>query len=282
MECGLVTGDGEVVWSRRLPTAGGADAESLFAQVVELVDAAVAEVAGRSLTAVGVGCGGPMADGLVSPLNIPGWRRFPLAARLRQLPEIAPLGLPVALDNDAKALALGEAWLGKGRGEPGFVAMVVSTGIGGGLVVDGRLIDGAAGNAGHIGHVVVEPGGRPCACGARGCLEAEASGTAIEAITGAPASQAPPEVRERSAELVGVAVASVVNLLDIPLALVGGSVALGYGPSYFAAAQRALAEHARLDFSRGARIEPVGLGAAAGLVGAAAVGWRAAGLECPR
>ena len=128
--------------------------------------------------------------------------------------------------------------------------MVVSTGIGGGIVLDGRLLDGADGNAGHVGHVIVEPDGRLCGCGAHGCAEAEASGTAILAITGRPPKEAPPEVVERSGRLVGRAVASVANLLDLPLAVASGSVALGFGAPFFAAAQAELDRSCRLDFSR--------------------------------
>jgi glucokinase len=152
--------------------------------------------------------------------------------------------------------------------------MVVSTGVGGGIVLDGRLLDGAEGNAGHIGHVIVEPGGALCRCGARGCLEAEASGTGILALTGAPAEEATREVIERTGRLVGRAVASVANLLDLRLAVVGGSVALGFGLHFFLAAQRELDACARIEHARGSRIEPVGLGPGAPLVGAAAVGWR--------
>src|SRR5262249_20887176 len=141
--------------------------------------------------AVGVGCGGPMTRGgsAVSPLNIPAWRGFPLRARLAER-----FGLPVYVDNDAKALALGEGWQGAARGRDNYIGMVVSTGIGGGIVLDGRLLDGAAGNAGHIGHITVEPRGHPCACGSRGCLEAEASGTAIARITGGDPRRATPDV----------------------------------------------------------------------------------------
>src|SRR5271166_5651151 len=151
--------------------------------------------------------------------------------------------------------------------------MVVSTGVGGGIVLDGRLLDGASGNAGHIGHVIVEPDGWECACGARGCLEAEASGTAIAAVTGAPAADAPGEVIERTGRLVGRAVATVANLLDRRLALVGGSVALGYGARFFLAAQRELDDRARIEHARGCRIELAGLGEEGPLVGAAAIGW---------
>jgi glucokinase len=208
----------------------------------------------------------------VSPLNIPAWRRFPLRSRLAEA-----TGLPTFVDNDAKALALGEGWRGAAAGERNFIAMVVSTGVGGGIVLDGRLLDGAGGNAGHIGHVIVEPGGRRCECGAQGCLEAEASGTSIAAITGRPAVEAGPEVVERTGRLVGRAVASVANLLDLSLAVAGGSVALGFGEPFFAAAQAELSARARLDFSRQARIVPVGLGPSGPLVGAGAVGWRGVG-----
>ena len=219
----------------------------------------------------GVGCGGPMAPGgeAVSPLNIPAWRDFPLRSRLAEL-----TGLPTHVDNDAKALALGEGWVGAARGVDDYIAIVVSTGVGGGIVLDGRLLDGAGGNAGHIGHVIVEPNGRVCGCGARGCLEAEASGLAIRAATGADPAAAGEDERRRVGTLVGRAVASVANLLDLRLAVVAGSVALGYGETFFAAAQAELAARARISFAQGARIVPAGLGDAGPLVGAAAVGWR--------
>src|SRR5436853_7163438 len=92
---------------------------------------------------------------LVSPLSIAAWRDFPLRARLADA-----TGVPAFVDNDAKALALGEGWQGAAAGERDFIAMVVSTGVGGGIVLDGRLLDGASGNAGHVGHVIVEPEGR--------------------------------------------------------------------------------------------------------------------------
>ena len=213
----------------------------------------------------------------VSPLNIGAWREFPLRKRL--LVELerhdATRGVSLRIDNDAKALALGEGWVGAAKGRRNYLAMVVSTGVGGGIVLGGRLLAGESGNAGHIGHVIVEPDGRPCACGARGCLEAEASGTGIAAATGAPAETASPDVIERTGRLVGRAVGSVANLLDLPLAVVGGSVALGFGVAFFLAAQREVDQVARLVYSRGCRIEVAGLGEDAPLVGAAALGWGA-------
>ena len=202
----------------------------------------------------------------VSPLNIPAWRAFPLRGRLAAL-----TGRPVFVDNDAKALALGEGWVGAAAGRRDYIAMVVSTGVGGGIVCDGRLLDGRNGNAGHIGHITVEPEGVECVCGARGCLEAEASGTAIARITGRPPAEAPPEVVTRTGTLVGRAVASVANLLDLDLAVVAGSVALGYGAPFFAAAQAEIDARCRIEFARGTRIVPGALGPDGPLIGAAAV-----------
>jgi len=254
------------------PTPVGAGAEAVLRAVLDAVD----EVRRGDELACGVGCGGPMAPAgeEVSPLNIGDWRGFPLRRRL-----VEATGLPTAVDNDAKALALGEGWVGAARGQRDFLAMVVSTGVGGGIVLDGRLLDGAAGNAGHIGHLIVEPDGRACACGARGCLEAEISGTSIAARLGRPAAGAPPEERVRAGRLLGRAVGSVVSLLDLRLAVVAGSVALGFGAPFFAAAQAEIDAVARLDFAAGARIAPAGLGDAGPLVGAAAVGWRHLGRD---
>lgn len=270
VEVGVVTPAGEILVRERAPTPA-TDGEALWATLSAMVRRAAA---GLNVVGVGVGCGGPMSrDGeTVSPLNIPGWRHFPLRRRLAEL-----TGLPVGVDNDAKALARAEGRWGAAVGVADYVAMVVSTGVGGGIVLGGVLLDGAAGNAGHIGHVIVEPEGRLCGCGARGCLEAEASGTAIAAITGAAPQDAPREVRARTGVLVGRAVASVANLLDLRLAVVAGSVALGYSGDFFGAAQDEIDRCARLEHSRGTRIVAAGCGADGPLLGAAAVGWDSLG-----
>jgi len=270
---GVVDGDGALLRSATRPTPQGPDGEEVFAALLD----AVAAVEPDGVLACGVGTIGPMTlrGQTVSPLNTPGWRGgFPLLSRLT-----AALPVPVVVDNDAKALAVGEAWRGAGRGAGSFLAMVVSTGVGGGLVVDGRLLDGVQGNAGHVGHVVVVPGGNACGCGGRGCLEAEISGTGIRRRTGRDAREAGPDEVHRAGTLLGQGLASVVNLLDLALVAVGGSVALGFGEPFFAAANAALHETSRLDFTRGVRVVPVGLGAEGPLVGAAALAWRALGVD---
>lgn len=279
LAAGLVDAqDGRILQRAKTPTPRSDDAEVVFGALTGLLDelgpdAGAAEVCG-------IGSGGPMTPGgeALTPVHIPAWQGFPLRHRMEKA-----TGRPVFVDNDAKAVALAEGWVGAAAGVGAYIGMVVSTGIGGGIVLDGRLLDGRAANAGHIGHVVVEPGGRRCFCGGQGCLEGEASGRAIEAVTGRPPAEASPEVIERSGRLVGRGVASVANLLDLQLAVVAGSVALGYGDPFFSAAQAEIDDLARLDFSRGTVIRPAGLGSDAPLVGAAAVAlYRLGQLPCYR
>jgi len=266
IEVGVIDADGTLIARERMDTR--ANDPRLFDDVVMLLrDVGSASPFG----VLGVGCGGPMTQGgrTVSPLNIPAWREFPLLGRLSELFDV-----PVFIDNDAKALALGEGLFGSARGVANYLSMVVSTGVGGGIVLDGELLDGRDGNAGHIGHLVVVPDGRLCACGARGCLEAEASGTAIASVTGAPASEASVEVRRRTGDLVGRAVASTAALLDFDRCFVAGSVALGFADDFFGAANDAVARHAQIQHARSLVISPSGLGMNGPLLGAAAVGWR--------
>jgi glucokinase len=142
------------------------------------------------------------------------------------------------------------------------------------LVLDGDLVDGATGNAGHIGHVIVEPGGRRCACGARGCLDAEASGLAIETITGRPPTEPTYDIMRRTGRLVGRAAGTICAAFDLDLAVVGGTVALGFAATFFNAAQEEIDAVARVGHGAKARITPARLGDRGALIGAGAVGIR--------
>lgn len=271
---GLMTMRGDLVDRTQVAVDHSLNATELFMSLCSIIDdmrVRAEEHHHMEIAALGVGCAGPVETNVatVAPLNISSWRDFPLRQHL-----IDFAGLPVYGDLDAKALALAEGWLGAAQGRANFMAMVVSTGVGGGLVLNGQLLDGATGNAGHIGHIVVEPNGRRCRCGSRGCLEAEASGRAIEAITGRSPTEPSYETMQRTGELVGRAVASVCNVLDLDLVVVGGSVALGFGATFFNSAQAALDRHSRLEFSRGSRIIPARLGDNGPLIGAGAVGVR--------
>jgi glucokinase len=195
VEAALVDAAGMLSARSRINDADHHD--DLITAVIELARRVMAE---GPVDVVGVGCAGPMSRGgeEVSPLNIPQWRGFPLRRRLRDA-----LGLDVFVDGDARALALAEGAFGAARQKSSYLSMVVSTGVGGGLVIDGELLDGESGNAGHIGHLNVVPNGNLCSCGAFGCLEAEASGWAIEARTGVAPADADAATRTRTAELVG-------------------------------------------------------------------------------
>jgi glucokinase len=294
LAAGVVDSSGRLRASAATATAGAATADDLFERLVDLCRGVIASAAVREFKAIGVGCGGPMLypAGVVSPLNIAVWRAFPLRARLSEA-----FGRPCVVDNDAKALALGERWRGAGRGSNNMLGMVVSTGVGGGIILDGRLLHGHAGNAGHVGHVLVWPNGPPCRCGASGCLEAVASGTGLSGRlaaalaqghttsvrSGASAAQIAAAARTgdalsaelfRSAgECVGRGIASAAALLDLELVVIGGSIALKawdlIGPPLVAELERA----ARLDFTRDVRVVRAELGDQAGLFGAAKLGF---------
>lgn len=283
----VVLPSGLLVGAAVMPTPPQADAETLWAALAQLLRQVLRTV-GLPVVAAGVGCGGPMRwpAGEVSPVNIPGWRDFPLRARLA-----AELGVPVRLHNDAVCAAVAEHWRGAGRGHPDMLGMVVSTGVGGGVVLAGRVVDGRSGNAGHVGHVVVEPDGPVCGCGGRGCLEAVARGPAVVAWALAagwmPGRPAPADGRalaasaragdpialaayERAGTMLGRGIVSAVALLDVTVVVVGGGFAAS-GDLLFEPLRAAYARHAGLPHVRAARVLPAALGAETGLLGAAAL-----------
>ena len=265
-----VTSDGVIKKRSSTPTESS-DGEELFRKLISLSEEVLE---GAEVDGCGVGSAGPMTNNgaEISPLNIPQWRNFPLRSKLSEA-----LGIPVALDNDAKAIALGEGWVGAASGHKNYLAMVVSTGIGGGFVIDGKLLDGEMGNAGHIGHINVEPGGPLCVCGSSGCLEAIASGGAIEKETGISAAEASEEVKMRCGYFVGKAISIAVNLLNIPTVLIGGSVALGFGPIFLDQVRSTAASFCGLDFTKNLQINFASLKDEAPLIGAAAVWLNAKG-----
>jgi glucokinase len=186
-------------------------------------------------------------------------------------------------------MALGEHWRGAGRGARFVLGMVVSTGVGGGLVLDGKPYLGRTGNAGHVGHAVVELDGQPCPCGGHGCVETVASGPwmtrwalangwagppGADAVALSEAAQAgdPLALRafRRSATALAAMIASVGAVCDLDLAVIGGGVAKS-GPILFDPLRAALAGYTGLSFIRGLRVVPAALGGDAGLIGAAAL-----------
>jgi glucokinase len=239
---------------------------------------------GADVDGVGAGCGGPMRwpQGVVSPLNMPSWRDFPLREALSaQYP-----GVPVRVHNDAVCVALGEHWRGAGVGSSDLLGVVVSTGVGAGVVLGGQVLDGPTGGAGHLGHVVVEPDGPVCGCGGRGCLEAVARGPAVVAwardrgstaadgrqlaALAAGGDDVARAALARAGRALGVAFAGAAALLDLRLVVLGGGLSQA-GAALWEPLHEAVAVHARLPFTQDLRVVPAALGQDAGLVGAAAL-----------
>ncbi len=288
----VVEPGGRLVTWAQVPTPHSLDSGQLW-RTLDALTGRVLEAARitvpSELAGVGAGCGGPMEwpAGVVSPLNISQWRSFPLRARLQKRFS----GIPVRVHNDAICVVAGEHWRGAGRGRSNVLGMVVSTGVGGGLILDGRVIEGASGNAGHIGHVVVDPEDGPvCACGGRGCLEAIARGPALVAwAQGEGWRQGQPEATakdladdgahghpvglaamRRAGQALGIAIASATYLCDLEVVSIGGGLSQA-GAILFEPLEEALHAHARLKFVRNLRVVPAALGQSAGLVGAAAL-----------
>jgi glucokinase len=261
LKAAIVDEAGTMLVRDRVPTP----ARDVWPSVARLVRRVVA-ASPEPAAACGVVCSGPIdaASGTVSPLAIPSWQEFPLRDTVAQL-----TGLPVTLDTDAQALVLAEAWAGAARGMSDVIGVVVGNSVTGGIISAGRLLQGRFGNAGTIGHVVVEPEGRPCACGGVGCLDAYCSRAAIELELGRDMQRAPLAIRERTGTLVGRALASVAALVDVRCAVIGGSVALTFGDPFFAAARDELERRTGLEFTRGFAVHPAALGVHATLIGAA-------------
>jgi len=281
---GLADAGGVLVHTDVAPTPAHAAAEQVWDVVAALIADAV-RLADAPIAAVGIASAGPidLPDGRVSPINIACWRGFPLRDRV----EAAVPGVPVRLGGDGLCMALGEHWRGAGRGVRFLLGMVVSTGVGGGLVLDGVPYPGRTGNAGHVGHVVVEQDGSPCACGGRGCVETVASGPSMVRWARANGWSAPPgagarrlaaaaaagdppaqQAFRRGATALAAMIASVGAVCDLDLVVVGGGVSRS-GGLLFDPLCAALADYARLDFLAGLRVVPAELGGEAGLVGAA-------------
>lgn len=282
----------------RVSSPPGADASHDQATMLRIAHGLLAQNRGR-LAAVGVSFGGPVdaAHGLVKlSYHIPGWNEMPLRDLLQ-----AEFGVPAMVDNDANAAALAEWRRGAGQGCNSLLYVTVSTGIGGGWVLGGRIYGGADGMAGEIGHTLVQPDGLTCPCGKRGCLEAEAcgrgiaqharqrlaaapeSGAIVRALAGgdlsavtaqmiAQAAQAGDqlagEVLDQAARTLGIGLGNAINLMNPQRVVLGGGVTKS-GERYWALLREAARAQALPLLS--VDIVPAALGDDAPLWGAAAL-----------
>lgn len=258
ISAGIVGADGSVHAYRQLPTAAARKGGGVLGSLLDLLQAVRREApAGLPIAGVGIGVPGDVdvAAGRIGEdiQNVPELRGVGLG------PLVADrLGLPTVVDNDVNALALGELAFGAARGTRHFLLLSLGTGVGGGLVLNGQIVRGASGYGGEVGHMTVEPEGRPCFCGSRGCLKAYLAGPdlaaqAREALTTAPAARflalaggdpeairaehlfqaaregdaAAQTILNRAARFLGIALGNLMNALNPELILLGGGVMAG-------------------------------------------------------
>ncbi|MGQ9454780.1 MAG: ROK family protein [Armatimonadota bacterium] len=288
---------GTLLAMRRFETRGELGPEQALARMKDAAHE-VLEEAGVAADVIGIGCGGPLnrrSGMLYTVPNLPGWEGICLTREFGD-----HFHVPAYLENDANAAAMGEHLFGAGRGVDDFVFLIVGTGIGGGIIANGRIYRGFGENAGEIGHHKIKPDGPPCPCGDRGCLEALASGTSIARIAREGLAQHPDTVlwqwvaspEEVTAELVargaragdeyasrvwqecmyslGLGVANVVNILNPRLVVLGGGVTKA-AELLFEPVRRVVKERAMPALAEDVEVVPAKNGDLVGLMGAFAV-----------
>jgi glucokinase len=265
----------------RTPILDGPDA--VVADMVASIEELLRRLNEPKLVGIGVGVPGfiRLETGIIAGWgNAPAFNGYPIRGEIERR-----LGLKVILENDANAAALGEKWMGAGKDVDDLVLLTLGTGIGGGIIVGGRILHGYMGMAGELGHLTISPNGNPCGCGNNGCLEKHASATAVAAmgrlvnlgagLTSRNVYQFAVEGSERAravfrsmGEALGIALANLVNIFNFPLYLLSG----GPLPAWDFFAPAMLKEVERRSFTyrtAPTRIEPAKLGSEAGLYGAA-------------
>lgn len=244
----VVTADGRPHGVVVRPTLRDEGWRAVTRRLFDMGRQAIKTAGAHDVRAVGIACGGPLdapSGVLLSPPHLPGWREVPIGPLAEE-----SFGVPFALENDATAGAVAEHRFGAGRGAATMLYLTVSTGVGGGAIVNGSPLRGSAGNGGEFGHLTVRRGGRPCGCGRRGCLEAYSSGTAIalraheELLSGSASSLAAlpavtaadvcaaaaagdplaSRVWSEAMDLLGAAVTDLVNVFEPDLVVLGGGV----------------------------------------------------------
>lgn len=265
----IVDLDGEVVVRDRVATP----ARNVWPVLTQLVSRVMAANPGEvEPTVCGVTCPGPIdrGTGAMKPVGMPMWHGFPIRRELHDA-----TGLPVELDTPGRGLALAELWRGDAAELPPadqhFATMVLGDDVDGGYVTGGRLLHGLTGNLGQFGHLVVEPDGTECACGALGCLTMYAGARGIEASTSREIRRTPAAIVERTGIMVARACASVAAMLDVPEIVLGGIVPSVFGDPFFEALERELDQRSGLGHLVNMRVRGVSAGRIGPLIAAAAV-----------
>ncbi len=277
-----VDSDGVILERVSIPAVYDCGPERVVEDIVRVIDSIRSPLGTAGLRGVGIGIPGFVdfdAGVVIEASNLPGFQGFPIREEIQQ-----HLGAPIILENDANAAALGEMWTGAGRDVRDLLLLTLGTGIGGGIVIGGKILHGFRCMAGEIGHMTVYPDGNPCGCGNCGCLEKHASATAIAAmgrmmlgkdVTAARMHQLAKEGNERAVlvfesmgKALGIALANLITIFNFPLYLLSG----GPLPAWEFFAPAMFFEISKRSFAykrSGARVEKALLGGDAGLLGAA-------------
>ena len=295
-EVAVVSENGTVLSSKRILTLGEDGPERILKRMCILIDEAVDETKLKLSDISGIGIGVPGAvdhskGSIYFLTNLPGWTNFPIKDFL-----MSKYNIPVALNNDANAAALAEYTFGNGAGVRDMIYLTVSTGIGGGVIVNGALLNGAWGAAGEVGHMVLDVGGDKCNCGNKGCWETISSGSAIakgvirriKAGEKSKVTELAPlgdikaehvfsaramgdivsiEVTDQAMDYLGIGIANLVNITNPEKVIIGGGVAKA-GDLLFTRVREKVKELAYGPASK-VEIQPAYLGAKTGVIGAA-------------
>ncbi|MCX7796604.1 MAG: ROK family protein [bacterium] len=288
--------NGNLEDSVRFPTNVSRGYKAIVQEIIEKTK----ELAdGHSVVSIGIGCGGPLDSKrgrILSPPNLPGWDDVPLVDDIKSV-----FNVPVYLENDANAAALGEFHFGAGKDVSNMVYMTLSTGIGGGIILNNRLIHGVRDSGGEVGHQTILPDGPLCNCGNRGCLEALSSGTGIAKIFREKLASGRTSIvtewikdpEEVSAKIIadaakigdplaievwdsaiyylGIGIANIVTIVSPEMVVLGGSL-IKYGETLFVRVREIVKERAKLVPVDEIKIVPAKLGDDVGILGAVAVG----------
>jgi glucokinase len=283
---GIVNEHAEVLVESKLPT-------QLKENPYEMINAIVSEIgqllttlgiSNEQINGIGIGAPGPLdaKQGIIScPPNLLNWKDVQIIQAMKE-----HFPCKIILENDANAATLGEKWAGVAKNSNHFLYMTISTGIGAGLFLDGKLVTGAKGNAGEIGHIVIDPSKGTCICGQKGCLEWIASGTAIarrgSEIKGKPLTtkevfqlytRQDPEIVALIEDVfhsIGVGCVTLINLFDPELIVIGGGVS-EVGAPLFESVQNYIQKYALNPAGRSTKVVPSRLRNSAGVIGAAAL-----------
>jgi glucokinase len=292
---GIVTEDGTVSGFAVEPTRREDGHAVIIRRLFAMGQRAIESSGLGPIGAVGISCGGPLDSStgiLLNPLHLPDWIDIPIVGLASD-----EFGVPAALENDASAAVLAEYRYGQARDTKTAIYLTISTGIGGGAVLDGKLHRGAAGNGGEYGHIMVRPGGRLCLCGRHGCLEGYASGSSIAqrateavaatdrstslrgreiiraedvAAAAAAGDELASEIWTETTDVLAQAITDLVNVFEPNVVILGGGVTRS-GEQLLAPIRAAVLRDAMPPAAKVVRVESAGLGDTVGVVGAAAL-----------